>query len=122
MGGKVLVAYGTKHGATGELAERIGAALREAGLEADVIPAGEVEDISGYGAVVLGSGVYYGRWLKSAVKFLKRWREELAKVPLWVFSSGPTGEGEPEELTSGWRSPKPLRSLLESLQPLDIAL
>jgi hypothetical protein len=24
----------------------------------------------------------------------------------WLFSSGPTGEGEPVELTKGWRFPK----------------
>lgn len=122
MADRVLVAYATKHGSTAEMAERIGAVLRAAGLETDVLPADEVEDLSGYGAVVLGSGVYYGRWLKPAVRFLKRWRAELEKVPLWVFSSGPTGEGEPYELTSGWRYPRSLQGLLESLRPLDVTL
>lgn len=119
---KVLVAYGTKHGATAELAERIAAVLREQGLEVDVLPAGDVEDLSGYAAVVLGSGVYYGRWVRAAAGFLKRWREELGKIPLWLFSSGPTGEGEPEKLTAGWRFPRPLQPLLESLKPMDTAL
>ncbi|MGQ9475428.1 MAG: flavodoxin domain-containing protein [Actinomycetota bacterium] len=72
MDRKVLVAYGTKHGAPAELAERIGAALREAGLLVDVHKAGEVKDVPGYGAVVLGSGVYYGRWVRSAARFLKK--------------------------------------------------
>lgn len=122
MDRKVLVAYGTRHGATAELAERIGAVLREAGLLVDVLEAGEVKDVSGYGAVVLGSGVYYGRWVRSATSFLKKWRKELEKVPLWVFSSGPTGEGAAEELTSGWRVPGSLRTLLESLEPSGTAL
>ncbi len=122
MARKVLVAYGTKHGATTELAERIGAVLREAGLEVQVLPADEVEEMSGYAAVVLGSGVYYGRWLKPAVRFLKRWRAELERVPLWIFSSGPTGEGEPEYLTRGWRYPKAVETLLERVKPNGVAL
>jgi menaquinone-dependent protoporphyrinogen oxidase len=33
---RVLVAYGTRHGATAEIAEAIGKTLRTAGLEVDV--------------------------------------------------------------------------------------
>lgn len=122
MAGRVLVAYGTKHGATAELAERIGTVLREQGVEADVFPAADVEDLSGYTAVVLGSGVYYGRWVRGATRFLKRWKGELERMPLWLFSSGPTGEGEAEELTAGWRFPKSIQPLLERLKPTDTAL
>jgi menaquinone-dependent protoporphyrinogen IX oxidase len=33
-----LIAYASKHGSTAEIAERIGATLRSAGHEADVLP------------------------------------------------------------------------------------
>jgi menaquinone-dependent protoporphyrinogen IX oxidase len=36
---RVLVAYGTKYGATAEIAAKIGETLRQAGLQADVVPA-----------------------------------------------------------------------------------
>jgi hypothetical protein len=55
---RVLVAYGSKHGSTAEIADRIGERLREAGHEVDVLPAGSVTDLDRYEAVVLGSAVY----------------------------------------------------------------
>ncbi|MBN2409836.1 MAG: flavodoxin, partial [Candidatus Aminicenantes bacterium] len=57
---RVLVAYGTKHGATAEIAERIGRLLRQAGLSVDVHPAARVADITPYKAIILGSAVYIG--------------------------------------------------------------
>jgi menaquinone-dependent protoporphyrinogen oxidase len=53
----VLVAYASKHASTAEIAERTAAAMREAGYAAEARPASEVQDLSGYGAVVLGSAV-----------------------------------------------------------------
>ena len=66
MEDKVLVAYATKYGATAEIAEKIGQVLRETGMAVDVEPADRVGDLSSYRAVVLGSGVYVGRWRKEA--------------------------------------------------------
>jgi len=63
---KVLVAYATKHGATAEIAEKIGQVLRQAGLRTDVLPADGVSDLTPYKAVVLGSAFYLGRWRKVA--------------------------------------------------------
>jgi len=54
---KVLVAYGTKHGATAQIAEEIGKALSSTGLQVTVLPAGQVDSVAAYDAVVLGSGV-----------------------------------------------------------------
>lgn len=119
---RVLVAYGTKYGATAEIAERIGELLREEGVEADVTPAGEPSDPASYDAVVVGSAVYIGRWRKDAVRFLKKHEDALAKRPVWLFSSGPTNEGDPEELTEGWRFPEGLQPVADRIGPRDIAL
>jgi menaquinone-dependent protoporphyrinogen oxidase len=100
------VAYATKYGATAEIAEKIGQVLRQAGLRTDVLPTDRVSDLSPYKAVVLGSAVYIGRWRKEAATFLKANEKALAERPVRLFSSGPTGEGEPVELTKGWRFPK----------------
>jgi menaquinone-dependent protoporphyrinogen oxidase len=122
MENKVLVAYGTKYGATAEIAERIGQVLREAGLGADVQPADRIGDLAPYAAVVLGSAVYIGQWRKEAAKFLKTNEAALAEKPIWLFSSGPTGEGDPVELAQGWRFPGKLQPIADRIQPRDIAI
>jgi len=119
---QVLVAYASKYGATAEIAERIGEALREAGLATDVLPADRVGDVTPYEAVVLGSAVYVGRWQKQAANFLKANEEYLAERPVWLFSSGPTGEGDPVELAQGLHFPKALQSIADRIQPRDIAV
>jgi menaquinone-dependent protoporphyrinogen oxidase len=67
----VLVAYASKYGATAEIAQKIGDVLREAGLPVSVLSAENVRDVSSYDAVVLGSTVYAGNWLKEAVALLE---------------------------------------------------
>jgi menaquinone-dependent protoporphyrinogen oxidase len=86
----MLVAYASKHGSTQGIAEAIGDRLRERGLTADVRPIGEVGDLERYDALVLGSAVYLGGWMKDAQAFLDQNAEALGRVPVWVFSSGPT--------------------------------
>ncbi len=117
----VLVAYATKYGATAEIAEKIGSVLRNAGFQADVSPAGRAGDPAAYGAVVLGSAVYAGQWRKGAAAFLEANEQALAGRPVWLFSSGPTGEGDPVELMKGWRFPEGLQPLADRIQPRDIA-
>jgi menaquinone-dependent protoporphyrinogen oxidase len=57
MATRVLVAYATKHGSTREIAERIGRTLPAAGLEASVVEARAVQDVTAYDAVILGSAL-----------------------------------------------------------------
>jgi menaquinone-dependent protoporphyrinogen oxidase len=120
MDKKVLVAYATKYGATQEIAERIGQALKGAGLAADVQPAERVSDLGRYGAVVLGSAVYAGGWRAEAARFLEANEGALAQRPVWLFSSGPTGEGDPVELMKGWRFPENLQPVADRIRPREI--
>jgi len=122
MDAQVLVAYATKYGATAEIAEKIGQVLREAGLRADVLPADRVGDLTPYQAVVLGSGVYMGQWRKEATTFLAANEKALAERPVWLFSSGPTGEGDPVELTKGWRLPTAQQPIADRIRPRDTAV
>lgn len=122
MSGQVLVAYATKYGATAGIADKIGQVLGEAGLRADVLPADRVGDLVDYRAVVLGSAVYIGGWRKAAVRFLQAREAALAKMPVWLFSSGPLGEGDPVKLTQGWRFPGKLQLIADRIGPRDIAL
>lgn len=89
---KVLVTAASKHGATSEIATVIGDVLESQGLDVEVLPPDEVGRIDGYDAVVLGSGVYAGHWLKPAKEFAERHGPELRARRVFLFSSGPVGE------------------------------
>ena len=119
---RVLVAYASKHGMTAEIAGKIGDTLRQSGLQVDVLPVKNVKDLAQYKAVVLGSAVYIAMWRKEFVKFLQENEKLLSGLPVWIFSSGPMGEGDPAELLHGWRLPEAQRSLIESIKPRDVAL
>jgi menaquinone-dependent protoporphyrinogen oxidase len=119
---KILVAYATKYGSTQKIAEVIGEELRQAELRSDIVPVDRVRELTPYKAVILGSAVYIGKWRKEAVEFLKKNAQTLAERPVWLFSSGPTGEGDPVELVKGWRLPAELQPLVDQIKPRDIAV
>jgi menaquinone-dependent protoporphyrinogen oxidase len=122
MDKNILVTYASKYGATKEIAEKIGTVLRQAGLQTDILAVDGVRDLNGYGAVILGSAVYIGKWQKEAVKFLQTHETSLRGRPVWLFSSGPTGEGNPVELVEGVRLPAALQPVADRIQPRDIAV
>jgi menaquinone-dependent protoporphyrinogen oxidase len=122
MNAKVLVAYASKYGSTREIAEKIGVVLKDAGFAVDVLPAERAADVASYRAVVLGSAVYIGGWRKSAAKFLKANERTLAGRPVWLFSSGPTGRGDPVELVKGWRFPKALQPVADRVKPVETVI
>jgi menaquinone-dependent protoporphyrinogen oxidase len=122
MENSVLVAYAGKHGMTVEIAGKIGDTLRQSGLQVDVLPVKSVKGLPQYKAVVLGSAVYIAMWRKEIVKFLQENEGFLSGRPLWIFSSGPLGEGDPVELLHGWRFPEAQRTLIERIKPRGIAV
>jgi len=87
----VLVAYASKHGSTQGIAERIAEQLRQLGKQAEARPVDEVSDPSSYEALVIGSAIYYGSWLKEATEWVHRNQAILAERPVWLFSVGPLG-------------------------------
>jgi menaquinone-dependent protoporphyrinogen oxidase len=89
MTGAILVAYGTKHGSTREVADAVAETLAEHGLGVDTRPVGLVDDVSPYAGVVLGGALYMGRWHPDALHFLQRHETELARMPVAVFGMGP---------------------------------
>lgn len=97
MTSRALIAYGSKYGSTAGIAVAIGETLRELGVETDVRAAEDVERIAPYDIVVVGGGLYVGRWHGDAVAFLRRFEDDLIDRPTWLFSSGPTGGTEKAE-------------------------
>jgi len=120
---RVLVVYATKHYSTAEIALAIAEELKKSPqIQVDIERVEDVKDITAYGAVVLGSAVYMGQWRDEAANFLKKHQQELARLDVWLFSSGPVGAGDPVTLMKGWVFPDDLKATAESIKPHDIAL
>jgi menaquinone-dependent protoporphyrinogen oxidase len=116
----VLVVYASKHGATGEIAERVAQTMAAAGQQARARPVTAAGDLTGYDAFVVGSAVYMGHWLKEAVEFVRRNRAVLAGHPVWLFSSGPLGtepvDAQGRDLTVA-AEPKELAEFTQAIHP-----
>lgn len=121
MNDRILVAHASKYGSTAEIAQKIAQVLRQRGLRTAVLPVNAARDLSPYSAFVLGSAVYAGQWRKEAASFLEANEEILAERPVWLFSSGPTGEGDPVELMNGWHFPEAQQPIADRIRPRDVA-
>ena len=122
MNKNILVTYASKYGATKEIAQKIGEVLCQTGLQVDVFPVDGTLDITPYKAIILGSAIYIGKWQQEAVEFLKANEKILASRQVWLFSSGPTGEGDLVELVEGVHLPTALQPVADRIQPRDIAV
>jgi menaquinone-dependent protoporphyrinogen oxidase len=90
----VLVGYGTEHGSTAGVSERIGQRLRHHGLAVEVMPMTSMSDPSRYDAAVLGSAIHGGKWLPPARQFVELTASALQAIPVWLFSVSTLGEEE----------------------------
>ncbi|KUO07781.1 flavodoxin domain-containing protein [Streptomyces sp. DSM 15324] len=113
MADKVLVTYGTTNGSTAEIAEAVADVLRKGGLSVEARPARDVASVAPYDAVVVGGGLYAGRWHKDARRFVRRHRRTLAGRPVWLFSSGPLDPSASE------RDIPPVRGVRRAMTGLD---
>ena len=68
----VLVAYASKHGTTREVAEFVARTLECRGLAVELEEAARVDSVAHYEAVVVGGGLYMGKWHKDARRLLER--------------------------------------------------
>ncbi|MFE6828452.1 flavodoxin domain-containing protein [Streptomyces sp. NPDC057690] len=110
----VLVTYGTTNGSTAEIAESVAEVLRKAGLTVESLPARSAPGAARYDAVVVGGGLYAGRWHKDARRFVRRNRVLLADRPVWFFSSGPLDASAAE------RDIPPVRGVQRAMKRLGV--
>ena len=86
MNGKILIAYASKSGTTGEIAGAMGQALCASGQSVDVLPVQAVRSLDGYRAFVVGSGIRMGAWLPEAAEFVQAHAAQLNAAPTAIFT------------------------------------
>ncbi|MCR6713367.1 MAG: flavodoxin domain-containing protein [Demequina sp.] len=95
---KVLVAVGSKYGATREVGAEIVAVLRDRGFETDFMDACDVANaVRFYDAAVIGSAVYGGLWRKDASALVRDNAQTLRARDTWLFSVGMTQVTKPDQ-------------------------
>jgi len=85
MNSKVLVAYATLTGSTAGVAKQIGNTLIDKNLTVDVLEADQVNDLSKYETVILGSGIRGGTFFAKANAFLEKNKAILEQKNFHVF-------------------------------------
>jgi menaquinone-dependent protoporphyrinogen oxidase len=110
---RVIVACASKHGSTEGIAQAIAERLHQLGQDAAAVRVSDVTDLNGVEAVVLGSAIYAGSWLKEAIEFAEANAGVLSGMPVWLFSSGPLGA----EVHDEEEQPRQLADLTEKLEP-----
>jgi len=85
MKNRILIAYGSRCGSTGGVAEAIGQSFCENGTAVDVLLVKNVSDLSPYQGVLVGSAIRMGRWLPEVVEFVKTHQNTLSRIPVAYF-------------------------------------
>ena len=123
MQNRILIAYGSRCGSTGGVAEAVGQVLSKAGTAADVRPVKDVNDLSPYQAVIVGSAIRMGKWLPEAVEFVKTHQETLTQLPVAYFAVCLTMKDDTvENRRKALGFLDPVCKQFSQVKPLDIGL
>ncbi|KAL2071491.1 hypothetical protein VTL71DRAFT_12726 [Oculimacula yallundae] len=107
---KILITYATKTGTARSIAERIQARIIAAGAGSAIIEPVEARpSVDDFDAIIIGSCIHTGSWIKQGKKFVTKHATALHDnpKPTWAFSVGmpPENKFETEEKDVGdWLS------------------
>jgi menaquinone-dependent protoporphyrinogen oxidase len=123
MKNRILIAYASRCGSTGRVAEAIGQVFCETGASVDVRLVGNVNDLSPYQAVIVGSSIRMGKWLPEAADFVKKHQDTLGRVPIALFVVCLTMKDDTaENCRKVLAYLDPVRKQTPQINPLDIGL
>ena len=91
---RILVAYASRNGSTAKIAKAVAQELSAAGCLVDVSEMNSVASLTGYSGVVIGAPLYMGDLVKDVAKFIRKFREPLAVLPVASFAVGLTPVSE----------------------------
>lgn len=101
MSNRILIVYASKYGCTEKAALLLQARLNAA--EVVNLSSGQLPDLTGYGTVILGGSIYYGRIRKEMAAFTAQHKQELLRKRLGLFiCAGMTGEKGEQELKQAY--------------------
>lgn len=121
MNGKILVTYATATGSTAEVAQAIAKTVSGDNGAVDVLTVKQVEDLSPYRAIVVGTAIRNGRVYRAALNFLKQHQAILSQVPVAYFIVCMTVRDETEEgrtLLTFYENQ--MRAKAPQVQPVDV--
>lgn len=89
---KVLITAASPNSAGDPIARRIYSTLQRHGLDAHHQHPQDVVSVAEFDAVIIGSALHNGRWMRPAVDLVERQAPQLRQRKVWLFSSGSTAE------------------------------
>ena len=114
MSPRVVVAFATRAGSTGEVAQAIGEVLSRRGCSVTVSLVRRDLRVAGYDAVLIGSGVRSGSWLPQAVAFVTDHQYALRRVPVALFRVHLNNTGtDAQSVANREACLEPVRALLQ---------
>jgi menaquinone-dependent protoporphyrinogen oxidase len=118
---KILVAYASEFGTTGEVAEVIGEILCQEGNTVETKWVKNVKNLNNYDAVIIGSAIQYDKWMPEATEFVTANQNILSKLPVAYFFTClalalPAGKGEKQAMAYSDKS----YSLVPQVKPLSV--
>jgi menaquinone-dependent protoporphyrinogen IX oxidase len=126
---KALIVYGTRYGAAASTSEEIAKTLSKKGIQAQVVNAKKekIKDITQYDLVIVGSGIQINRWTSEPEKFLKKFRNDLAKKKVALFvccgsASQALNEGKPDIAEKARKRYLEAKAAKYGLQPVALGL
>lgn len=117
----LLLAYNTRSGSTKEIALKIAETIKATGLEVDLMHVSEISSVSVYDAVIVGSPIFYDKWPRLTVGFVKKFESELQKIPTAFFFSCMTlSSKEKSAISAAQKYADEIARTSDAVSPIDV--
>jgi menaquinone-dependent protoporphyrinogen oxidase len=123
MTDRILIAYASRCGSTGEVAKAIGQVLCDKSVSVDVRLVNNVKDVTPYRSIIVGSAIRMSKWLPEATEFVAANHVALSQVPVAYFLTCYTmREPTEDNRRKALAYLDPVLTTIPEIQPVDIGL